>query len=135
IQRPFELDVMGSCYSGAVFFFEALQTAGGPLKQDVTLFLIRNGDWNVRGNALLVNDLMTWGIILCGREPECRAIAQRQYALHGAFSECLFAQNNCSFQILQATGHNLGSARASQIDQHYDRKMAKLVSTPHRVSF
>ena len=65
---------------------------------------------------MLVNDFVAGGIILGGGQPQGRAVGQGQNALHGAFAEGLFADDDGvgdGLLILQAAGHDLGGAGAA----------------------
>lgn len=97
----------------------------------------RDGDEDVRENALLMNGSFVWRVVFCGGEAERRAVRLLQDALDRTFAEGFFADDNSPLPVLEAPGHDFRSAGTAAIDQHDHRDVEQRIlrppRAPHRV--
>src|ERR1022692_4944911 len=70
VHGAFKLRIGGVEHSFTILLFEALNAARGLLQLNVTLLLVRQGDDEIRGDAFLVDDLVTRGVVLGSGETQ-----------------------------------------------------------------
>src|SRR5208283_578968 len=99
ISGAFELDVMNVFDADAIGFAEGFHPARRAFQHQSGLLFLGHGHFDVRRDAMLVNDLVTGRVIFGGREFQGRAVIERKNALHRAFAEGFLAKNDRAVQI------------------------------------
>src|SRR5215470_5655984 len=84
--------------------------------------VLRDLDDDVRRDALAVDRAALRREVLRGREPEARAIGQRDDGLHGALAEGLGADHDRAAPVLERARDDLGRRRAALVDEHHHRQ-------------
>src|SRR6266446_152972 len=83
-------------------------------------------DSDVGRDPVAMNDLLTRGVILRGRETQRRSVRQLHHILDRPFSEGCFTHHDCAVQIFECTADNLRAAGAPFVHQDCHRKIRPL---------
>src|SRR5947207_7255258 len=117
-----------------ILITEALGPSRKALELDVTVFLIRHRNENIRCDALFVYDTMTRCVILGCGQAQRRPVLQRENALDRTFAESFLAKNDAAFEILEATSNNLRSTGAATVNEHHHRNTLDHISMRPRAA-
>src|SRR5207302_1137219 len=114
VERPLDLDIL----------LELLhRVERGLLPVSRRRRLLRNLDDDVRRDALAVDRSALRREILRGREPEPRAVGQRNDRLHRALPEGLGAHDDRAAPVLERAGDDLGGRGAPLVHQDHHRQV------------
>src|SRR5262245_28500660 len=84
--------------------------------------VLRDLDDDVRRDALTVYRAALRREVLRGREPEARAVGQRDDGLHRALAEGLGTDHDRAAPVLERARDDLGRRRAALVDEHHHRQ-------------
>lgn len=104
INRLFKLRIGNGFVVHFSFSRRPMLGAGADMRQ-LTPFLGRDRNNNIGHNPLVVNNAIVRGVILGRGQSDGGTVIEPYDALHGAFTECLFAHQNRPVMILQRGGY------------------------------